>query len=296
MPGGKVRARSWRCRAPMGGSASIRAAAPEASVMSSSRVSTARLVIVPSPRSSATAAASLPGVRAASRSPGRWLQVIPAACRNVAGPEEFRAAGQPGSAQPGGVWPGQPGPAGQRGDQRVGDVAAVRAGAPGDQLIPGELSRGEQRVVVAGQHGHGAWPGPAHVPAPATPTRPGCTAPTGNGPARSPPGPSAAGSAPASSTTTRPGSTTTGGCATCSPSSKPPEPPPSKPTPAGSTRTAPPPAIPDTPPHNTVSAARLTRGQPRDQPLFAQLRAKREDLTADPQEAQSPGGLSAVGT
>ena len=64
--------------------------------------------------SSATASASVPGSRVASRSPRRWLQVIPAACMNVASPIWRGAVGQPGGAEPAGVQPGQAGPAGQR--------------------------------------------------------------------------------------------------------------------------------------------------------------------------------------
>src|SRR5258706_1932553 len=112
--------------------------------------------------------------------------------------------------------------------------------------------------------------------APAAPTRPGCTARTGSGPARSPPRPSAAGSAPTSSTTTRPGSTTTGGCASCSPGSRPSAPPPSTPTRAGS---APPRQPRPIPPHNSAGTARLTCGRHRDHAANAQLTPKREDLS-----------------
>jgi len=54
-------------------------------------------------------------------------------------PEQVRDAGQPGGAQPGGVQPGQPGPAGQRPDQRGGDVPA--AGISCSQLL-GDLVAG----------------------------------------------------------------------------------------------------------------------------------------------------------
>ena len=115
------------------------------------------------PPSSATASASLPGARVASRSPSRWLQVIPAACMNAARPEQVRAVSQPGGAQPAGVQPGQAGPAGQGAGQRGGHVAAGRVSPAGDQAGPGERRCGQQQLVVAGQHRHGPRPPPAHL-------------------------------------------------------------------------------------------------------------------------------------
>jgi hypothetical protein len=54
------------------------------------------------------------------------------------------------------VQPGQPRAAVQRGDQRVGDVPAVRIGSAGDQAGSGGPRRGQQRGVVAGQDRHRA--------------------------------------------------------------------------------------------------------------------------------------------
>ena len=113
------------------------------------------------PPSSATACSSPPGSRPAMMSPSRWEQVIPAACMNVARPSSCAALGQPGGAQPAGVQPRQPGPAGQRPGQRVGDVAPGRVGAAGDQLLAGERRRCQQPAVVAGQHRHRPRPGAA---------------------------------------------------------------------------------------------------------------------------------------
>src|SRR5260221_8314611 len=146
--------------------------------------------------------------------------------------------------------------------QIAAELAAIAATG---MILPGSITQRRTRCA-----------GPA---APAGPTRPACTARTGSGPARSPPEPSAAGSAPPSARTTRPGSTTTGGSASYSPGSKPSAPPPSKPTPAGSASPEPHTPAPGRSPHNTVAAARLTCGQPRDQPPFPQVTAKCEDLT-----------------
>ena len=74
--------------------------------------------------------------------------------------EQPGAVGQPGHPQPGGLQPGQPGPAGQRPGQRGRDVLAHGAGPAGNQPGPGELRRGEQDVVVAGQDRHHPGPGP----------------------------------------------------------------------------------------------------------------------------------------
>ena len=78
-------------------------------------------------------------------------------------PEQVRDVGQPGGAQPGGVQPGQPGPAGQRPDQRRGDVPAAGIGPAADQPGPGGRRRGQQPVVVAGQHRHRPRPGAART-------------------------------------------------------------------------------------------------------------------------------------
>ena len=88
-------------------------------------------------------------------------------------------------------------------------------------------------------------------------------------------GPSAAWSPTTRSTTTGNGSTTTAGCGSWSPSWKtspwpsPTSAPAARPAPAEAGRT----------PYNTVDAARLTRGQPRDQQPFSQVTAKCEVLS-----------------
>jgi hypothetical protein len=115
----------------------------------------------------------------------------------------------------------------------------------------------------------------------ATPTRPACTAPTGSGPARSPPRPSAAGSAPTSTMTTRPGSTTTADCANCSPGSRP-WAPPSTPIPAGNARHPGRPAQPGLKSPHSVGSTRLTCGQPPSQGPFSQASPKRDAMKTSP--------------
>ena len=87
-------------------------------------------------------------------SPSRWQQVIPAACMNAGRPISARGLGQPGGAQPAGVQGRQPGPAGQRAGQRVGDVAPLGLVAAGQEVLAGERGGFQQRGVVAGQHRH----------------------------------------------------------------------------------------------------------------------------------------------
>ena len=70
--------------------------------------------------------------------------------------QQFRAAGQPCRAQPGGVQPRQPASAVQRNDQRVRQVPAARTGPAADQPGPGERRGGQQPGVIAIQHRHGA--------------------------------------------------------------------------------------------------------------------------------------------
>ena len=98
--------------------------------------------------------------RAAVMSPSRWLQVIPAACRNVASPRiprsrpaRWRAAGRclAGAARS----------RRQRGDQRGGHVAPGRAVPPVTRFFPANAA-GRAAPVVAGQHRHGPRPGAPH--------------------------------------------------------------------------------------------------------------------------------------
>ena len=101
--------------------ASIRGAAPEVSMMSSSRVSMAGLVIGPPPRQ---------GYRLGFGAGGKGGEQVaePLAAGDPGGvheggqSEEFRAIAQPGGPQPAGVQPWQACPACQRGDQRCGHV------------------------------------------------------------------------------------------------------------------------------------------------------------------------------
>jgi hypothetical protein len=76
-------------------------------------------------------------------------------------PELFRAIGQSGRPQPGGVQPRQAAAAVQRGDQRVRDVPAAGTGAAADQGRAGEPGCGQQRRVLAGKDRHRARPGAA---------------------------------------------------------------------------------------------------------------------------------------
>jgi len=101
-----------------------------------------------------------------------------------------------------------------------------------------------------------------------------------NGPAKSLAKPSPGSCPTTSSPTTATGSATSAVCASSCTSSKNSAWPSSKPTHAGTTNNAKAgPPIPGKPAHNTVDAARLTCGQPPDQPANNQLKPKREDLT-----------------
>ena len=111
--------------------------------------------------SSRTASASAAGSRSASRSPRRWEQVIPAACMNVARPMSWAASASQVARSREVSSRGSPVPAGQRADQRGGDVAAAGVGAAADQPGPGGCRRGQQPAVVAGQHRHRPRPGAA---------------------------------------------------------------------------------------------------------------------------------------
>ena len=83
MPASSVRTLSWRERTPMGSTASIRGAMPEAPVISSTAASVIMTAGLPR---AAGPPASPAGSSPAIRSPSRWEQVIPAACMNVASP------------------------------------------------------------------------------------------------------------------------------------------------------------------------------------------------------------------
>src|SRR5215470_11852722 len=119
----------------------------------------------------------------------------------------------------------------------------------------------------------------ANPAAPATPTRPSCTAPTGNGPARPPARPSPGSSPTSDSTTTGNGSTTTASSAPSSPNWKPspwPSPTPARtpPTPHGQNHPK-----PRNPAHNIVDERHLTRGRPPTSASPPQVTAKCERLT-----------------
>ena len=113
--------------------------------------------------SSATASASLPGSRPASRSPRRWLQVIPAACMNVASPSSSaHSASQVARSR---LVSSRGSPLPPSSARISGVVTFRRAGSrpAGDQAGPGELRGGQQELVVAGQHRHGPRPPAAHL-------------------------------------------------------------------------------------------------------------------------------------
>src|SRR5438094_9627058 len=101
-----------------------------------------------------------------------------------------------------------------------------------------------------------------------------------------------------SSPTTAPGSATTNGSASSSPNSRNSASPSPRPTPAGTashTRPARAPAGPPEPerqPPDRVGSARLTRGQLLRQEAYAQLRAKRENLSAKRPGQKLTGQLS----
>jgi len=68
--------------------------------------------------------------------------------------DQRRGVGQPGGPQPAGVQGRQPGPAGQRPGQRVGDVAPLGQLAPGEEVLAGERGCFQQPLLITGQHRH----------------------------------------------------------------------------------------------------------------------------------------------
>ena len=151
MPTSKVRTLSWRPRAPAGSRSSIAPAMPEASRCPRSP---------PAARSRRAAAQQRDGVFLAAgfQAGGNVAQPLaagnPGRVQERGQADQLRGLGQPGCAQPAGVQRRQPGPAGQRGGQRIGDVPTRRAGAAGEQVLAGERRGFQQPVVLAGQHRH----------------------------------------------------------------------------------------------------------------------------------------------
>ena len=110
---------------------------------------------------SRTASASAAGSSPASRSPGRWEQVIPAARMNVARPGSSATSASQVARSREVSSRGSPAPPAS--DRASGVVMFRRAGIgpAADRRGPGGRRRGQQPAVAAGQHRHDPGPGAA---------------------------------------------------------------------------------------------------------------------------------------
>ena len=170
MPSSRVRTFSCRARTPIGQHGlDPRRDAGGVDDLLERRQRDHRRVAPSSRTASASPAGSQPGDQVAeplgAADPGR--------VHERGQPQQVRAVGQPGRAQPGGVQPRQPAPAVQRSDQRVRQVPAARIGPAADQPGPGE----RRRRPAAGR-------GSGPAPAPCAPARRGRSTTHPAGPAR----------------------------------------------------------------------------------------------------------------